>query len=72
MLGFDIFKFSSRTTRNTTNKKEDGEKEKKVMKGNISTKCYEPDRTILDNSMSTAIQDLNISNKIDNTVNTVI
>ena len=49
MLGFDIFKISSRTTRKTTAKKEDGEKEKKAMQGNVSTKAishYEAEATM--------------------------
>ena len=37
-LSQNIFKMSSRPTRNTTAKKKDGEKDKKVTKGNNSTK----------------------------------
>ena len=67
-LSQNFFKVSSRSTRNTIAKKEDGEKETKVTKENNSAKGYEPDRIILENSMHTAIQELNMPNEIDTAV----
>ena len=56
---------SSRANRLSTAKNNmSEEKEKKPTKESNSPKGYEPDRALLDNSISTAIQRLDITNQI--------